>query len=419
MSNFLIKSIQAREILDSRGNPTVEAECILEDGIYIDSVPSGASKGEKEAVELRDNNKDRFGGKGVLKAVKNVNEIIAPRLVGLDVRDQKKIDEIMLELDGTPNKSNLGANAILPVSMAVCRAAAAALREPLYQYIADLAKNRNSLFIPKGFFNVINGGAHAGNELDFQEFMLVPQNENFVENLRMASETYYKLKSILIENYSLSAINVGDEGGFAPPIDSPEIALGLISEAIEQANFYGKIDINLDIAASQFSGQKLGYYQTKMGIFNRDDFIDYYENLLNNYHIIGLEDPFGENDWEGFQQIMAHFSKRIMIIGDDLLATNINYIKQAQEKKACNAALIKLNQVGTITECLAAVNEAKKNEWKIIVSHRSGETIDDFIADLAVGVGADGLKAGAPARGERVCKYNRLLKIESEIYKEI
>jgi enolase len=419
MSNFLIKSIQAREILDSRGNPTVEAECILEDGIYIDSVPSGASKGEKEAVELRDNNKDRFGGKGALKAVKNINEIIAPRLVGLDVRDQKKIDEIMLELDGTPNKSNLGANAILPVSMAVCRAAAAALREPLYQYIADLAKNRNSLFIPKGFFNVINGGAHAGNELDFQEFMLVPQNENFVENLRMASETYYKLKSILIENYSLSAINVGDEGGFAPPIDSPEIALGLISEAIEQANFYGKIDINLDIAASQFSGQKLGYYQTKMGIFNRDDFIDYYENLLNNYHIIGLEDPFGENDWEGFQQIMTHFSKRIMIIGDDLLATNINYIKQAQEKKACNAALIKLNQVGTITECLAAVNEAKKNEWKIIVSHRSGETIDDFIADLAVGVGADGLKAGAPARGERVCKYNRLLKIESEIYKEI
>lgn len=419
MSNFLIKSIQAREILDSRGNPTVEAECILEDGIYIDSVPSGASKGEKEAVELRDNNKDRFGGKGALKAVKNINEIIAPRLVGLDVRDQKKIDEIMLELDGTPNKSNLGANAILPVSMAVCRAAAAALREPLYQYIADLAKNRNSLFIPKGFFNVINGGAHAGNELDFQEFMLVPQNENFVENLRMASETYYKLKSILIENYSLSAINVGDEGGFAPPIDSPEIALGLISEAIEQANFYGKIDINLDIAASQFSGQKLGYYQTKMGIFNRDDFIDYYENLLNNYHIIGLEDPFGENDWEGFQQIMAHFSKRIMIIGDDLLATNINYIKQAQEKKACNAALIKLNQIGTITECLTAVNEAKKNEWKIIVSHRSGETIDDFIADLAVGVGADGLKAGAPARGERVCKYNRLLKIESEIYKEI
>jgi len=305
----------------------------LEDGIYIDSVPSGASKGEKEAVELRDNNKDRFGGKGVLKAVKNVNEIIAPRLVGLDVRDQKKIDEIMLELDGTPNKSNLGANAILPVSMAVCRAAAAALREPLYQYIADLAKNRNSLFIPKGFFNVINGGAHAGNELDFQEFMLVPQNENFVENLRMASETYYKLKSILIENYSLSAINVGDEGGFAPPIDSPEIALGLISEAIEQANFYGKIDINLDIAASQFSGQKLGYYQTKMGIFNRDDFIDYYENLLNNYHIIGLEDPFGENDWEGFQQIMAHFSKRIMIIGDDLLATNINYINKPKKKK--------------------------------------------------------------------------------------
>lgn len=415
MSNSLIKSIKAREILDSRGNPTVEVECGLENGIFVSSVASGASVGQKEALELRDN-EPRFGGKGVLKAVKNVNEVIAPRLLDLDVREQKNIDDLMLELDGTPNKANLGANAILPVSMAVCRAAAAVIGQPLYKYIADLAKNRNSLFIPKGFFNVLNGGAHAGNNLDFQEFMLVPESESFAENLRMASETYYKLKKILTENYSSSAINVGDEGGFAPPIDSPEVALSLISQAIERANFYGKIDISLDIAASQFCSQKQeGYYQTKMGGFNRDDFIDYYEGLLNNYHIIGLEDPLAEDDWTGFTQIMQRLGRRIMIIGDDLLVTNPEYIRRAYQEKACNAALLKLNQIGTVTECIAAANAAKANGWKIIVSHRSGETIDDFIADLAVGLGADGLKAGAPARGERLSKYNRLLKIGSNL----
>lgn len=416
MSNFLIKSIKAREILDSRGNPTVEVECGLENGIFTASVASGASVGQKEALELRDNEL-RFGGKGVLKAVKNVNEIIAPRLLDLDIREQKNLDELMLGLDGTPNKANLGANAILPVSMAICRAAATALGQPLYKYISDLAKNRNSLFIPKGFFNVINGGAHAGNDLDFQEFMLVPQSESFSENLRMASETYYKLKKILMESYSAAAINVGDEGGFAPPIDSPEVALSLISQAIERANFYGKIEINLDIAASQFCCKKqAGYYQTKMGVFNRDDFIDYYKGLLNNYRIIGLEDPFAEDDWEGFAQITEQLGRKIMIIGDDLLATNLEYIKKAQKEKVCNTVLLKLNQIGTVTECINAANAAKASNWKTIVSHRSGETTDDFIADLAVGLGADGLKAGAPARGERLVKYNRLLKIETELY---
>lgn len=415
MGNSLIKSIKAREILDSRGNPTVEVECAIDAGVFVDSVPSGASTGTREAIELRDGG-IRFGGKGVLKAVKNVNEIIAPRLIGMDACEQRRIDELMAEMDSTENKSKLGANAILPVSMAICRAGAAALNQPLYEHIADLAQNRNSLFIPKGFFNILNGGAHAGNDLDFQEFMIVPASESFAENLRMASETYYKLKKILIENYSPSATNVGDEGGFAPPIDFPEVALGLIAKAIERAKYYGKININLDVAASQFACKdRDGYYKTRMGVMNREDFINYYEDLLNNYPIIGIEDPFAENDWNGFAAITERLGKRIMVIGDDLLVTNLKYIKEAEEKKACNAALLKLNQIGTITECIASANAAKANGWQTIVSNRSSETTDDFIADLAVGIGADGIKSGAPSRGERLAKYNRLLKIEEEI----
>lgn len=415
MDNSFIKSIKARQILDSRGNPTVEVECTVGAGIFTSSVPSGASTGKREAIELRDGG-EKFGGKGVLKAIKNISEIIAPKLIGMDACEQRQIDELMDEMDGTENKSNLGANAILPVSMAICRAAAAALNQPLYGHIADLAQNRNSLFIPKGFFNIINGGAHAGTDLDFQEFMIVPNSESFAENLRIASETYYKLKKILIESYSPAAINVGDEGGFAPAINFPEVALGLIAKAIERAKFYGKININLDVAASQFCCKdKIGYYKTQMGVMNREDFINYYEDLLNNYPIIGIEDPFAENDWEGFAAITARLGKRIMIIGDDLLVTNKKYIKEANEKLACNAALLKLNQIGTITECIVSANAAKANGWKTIVSHRSGETTDDFIADLAVGIGADGIKSGAPARGERLAKYNRLLKIEEDL----
>lgn len=415
MDNFKINSIKARQVLDSRGNPTVEVELQTDLGTFVDSVPSGASTGNKEAIELRDGGQN-FGGKGVLNAVKNVNKIIAPALLGMDVCEQKILDEKMIELDGTLNKSKLGANAILGVSMTVCRAAAAGLNQTLYEHIADLAQNRNSLFIPRGFFNIINGGAHAGNDLDFQEFMIVPESESFAENLRMASETYYKLKKILVESYSAAATNVGDEGGFAPTINYPEVALGLIMKSIERAKFYGKININLDVAASQFACKgKPGYYKTQMGAMKREELITYYENLLNNYPIIGIEDPFGEEDWQGFAEITEQLGKRIMIIGDDLLVTNPQYIKEANDKKACNAALLKLNQIGTITECIAAANIAKDNGWKTIVSHRSGETTDDFIADLAVGIGADGIKSGAPARGERLAKYNRLLKIEIEL----
>ncbi len=415
MENAIIKSITAREILDSRGNPTVEVECTTKIGAFVSSVPSGASTGEREALELRDGG-ERFGGKGVLKAIKNINEVIVPKLIGLNVVEQRKIDEIMIDLDGTPNKSNLGANAILPVSMAICRAGANFRGLPLYRHIADAAQNRNSLFLPKGFFNILNGGAHAGTQLDFQEFMIVPDSSSFAENLRIASEVYYKLKKILLEKYSSSAINVGDEGGFAPAIDYPDITLSLIKEAIERAHYSGRININLDVAASQFYEEKTASYKTKMGIMDSDDLVDYYENLLNNYPIIGIEDPFSENDWPGFIKIVEKLGKRIMIIGDDLLVSNKQYIKEAIKKKACNAALLKPNQVGTVTELIDSAQTAKNNNWQIIVSHRSGETIDDFIADLAVGIGADGIKSGAPARGERLSKYNRLLKIESELF---
>lgn len=415
MENAIIKSIIAREILDSRGNPTVEVECATKTGIFISSVPSGASTGEREALELRDGG-ERFGGKGVLKAIKNINEIIAPKLIGLNAVEQRRIDEIMIELDGTPNKNNLGANAILPVSMAVCRAGAGFRNLPLYRHIADAAQNRNSLFLPKGFFNILNGGAHAGTQLDFQEFMIVPNSSSFAENLQMASEVYYKLKKILLEKYSSSAINVGDEGGFAPAIDYPDVALNLIKEAIKRANYFEKININLDVAASQFYEEKTGKYKTKMGIMDSEDLIEYYENLLNNYPIIGIEDPFSENDWFGFVEIVKKLGKRIMIIGDDLLVSNVQYIKEAIKKNACNAVLLKPNQIGTVIELIDSAKIAKNNGWQIIVSHRSGETIDDFIADLAVGIGADGIKSGAPARGERLSKYNRLLKIESELF---
>lgn len=413
MSNSIIKSIRAREILDSRGNPTLEVECTTDAGTFIDSVPSGASTGEREALELRDGG-DRFGGKGVLAAVKNVNEIIAPKLMWADAYNQNKIDDTLIELDGTPNKSKLGANAILGVSMCVCRAGAAFNSQPLYKHIADVAQNRKKLFVPQACFNVINGGAHAGNDLDFQEFMIVPQSESFAENLRMASETYYKLKKLIKQTYTSMAINIGDEGGFAPPIDFPEVALGLIDKAIESAGYAGKIKINLDVAASQFKdgGE---YYKTNMGVFSRDELLNYYETLISNHGIIGLEDPFAENDWQGFVDATERLGKKIMIIGDDLLTTNTKYIEEAKSKKACNTVLLKLNQIGTVSELIESAQLAQRYEWKNIVSHRSGETTDDFIADLAVGIGAEYIKSGAPARGERLAKYNRLMKIEEEI----
>ncbi len=407
-----IKSIIAREILDSRGNPTVEVICETDDGFFVDGVPSGASTGANEALELRDGDSFRYQGKGVLKAVDNVNNIIAPKVIGMDPVNQKEIDDVMLALDGTENKGNLGANAILGVSMSVCRAGAKAKNVPLYRHVADLAGNTNELFLPRGGFNIVNGGAHAGTKLDFQEFMIMPNTGSFRENLRVASETYHLLKEFIKEGYSSAAVNVGDEGGFAPPIELPDIVLASIMKSVEdQPNL--KFDIVMDVAASQF--YKDGIYVTNMGAFNSEELLSYYEMLMKQYPIIAIEDPFAENDWFGFQEITARHGENLIIIGDDLLVTNPKIIKEAKEKNACNNSLLKINQIGSISETIEAANLAKSYGWTRMVSHRSGETIDDFIADFVVGIGGEFIKSGAPARGERLAKYNRLMKIEEEL----
>ncbi len=411
--NSKIKSIKAREILNSRGEPTVEVELKTDDGIFVASVPSGASIGENEAKELRDGGKKYFG-KGVLKAVGNINKIIGPRIKGKNPAKQKEIDELMIKLDGTKDKSKLGANAILPVSMAVCRAGAASKDLSLYKYISQIYRGSPpvnlTLMVPTPCFNIINGGTHAGNKLDIQEFMIVPQKKLFSENLRAASEIYQGLKKILKNNFGEQAINVGDEGGFAPPISHASEALNLISQALKN---YPDTKIGLDCAASQYWKDKK--YQLEGAVFTKEGLLIFYEDLIKKYPIIFLEDPFSENDWQGFQEITKKLSNKIIIVGDDLLCTNPRRIKEAEKKNACRGAIIKPNQIGTITETIEAVKLAKSFNWKIIISHRSGDTCDDFISDLAVGVGADFIKSGAPARGERLAKYNRLLKIEEEI----
>lgn len=406
-----IKSIKAREIIDSRGMPTLEVECKTEDGIFVDSVPAGASKGEKEVVELRDK-EARYGGMGVSKAADNINRIISARLKGFNPEDQKTIDNLMIVLDGSSDKSNLGANSILGVSLAVCRAGAKARGLELFEHISSLflGRYKRKYKIPKACFNVINGGKHAGNNLDFQEFMIVPSAESFKEELRIAVEVYQALKKRLEKNYSKTAINVGDEGGFAPPIDMAEVTLGILIKSIEGAGFRGSIQLMLDVAATSFF--KNNYYVLSTGGLTKDELLDYYSDLVFKYPIIGLEDPLEENDWQGFREITSELGRKIMIVGDDLLASQEKYIKKAKEEEACNAVILKLNQVGTVSELLESASLAKEYGWKTIVSHRSGETNDDFIVDLAVGISADFIKAGAPARGERIAKYNRLLKIE-------
>jgi len=399
------KSIKAREIIDSRANWTVEAELTTEDGVFRASVPSGVSKGKYEAVALE-----------AKKAVKNIEKIIAPKLKGKDVTRQKEIDECLIKLDGTKNKSKLGANAILAVSMAVCRAGAAAKNLPLWKHITQLAENRSPLTLPFPSILLIEGGAHASNELDFQEFMIVPQVKPFSKSLQVASEIYHQLKEIIKEKYIDLAINVGDEGGFAPPVRVPEEALNLILEAAKNLDYQNKIKIILDIAASQFFGKR--EYKTKFGVFTSEGLVRYYLDLIPKYPISGLEDPFAEDDFSAWKALNSKFqipNSKVLIIGDDLTVTNPERIKLAKENKACSAVIIKMNQIGTITETIEAAKLAKSFGWKIIVSHRSGETGDDFISDLAVGIGADFIKAGAPARGERVAKYNRLLRIEEEI----
>jgi enolase len=411
-----IKKIKAREILDSRGSPTIEVELDTDFGKFFASVPSGASKGKYEAVELRDGGK-RYFGKGVKKAIENINKFIAKKLEGFDVTKQKEIDRTLIELDGTENKSKLGANAICGVSLAVCKAGAKAKNLPLYKYIRTLYDIRNTKYeIPRPSFNIINGGAHAGNDLDFQEFMVCPKTKSFSENLRIGAEIYHRLKEIISKKYGKLATNLGDEGGFAPPIKDPEIAIKLILEAAKSLNYQNKISIILDVAASQFfDGKK---YKTKIGSFSGKELTKFYLKLIKKYPLEGIEDPFAQDDFKSWQNLtsnLEHLTSNILIIGDDLTVTNPKRIKTAKEKGLCNAIIVKINQIGTVTEAIESVKLAKSFGWKIMVSHRSGETTDDFIADFAVGIGADFIKSGAPARGERVAKYNRLLKIEEEL----
>ena len=414
-----IESIEARMIINSRGEPTVKVNLTtdLDERIYSASAPSGASKSDYAARELRDKN-TAFGGLGVDRAVDSVNRIIAPGLKGRNVLSQRTIDEALIELDGHVDKSRLGANAVLPVSLAVCRAAAAACEQPLWQYLASLYRKLDAeakIGMPRPCFNVINGGMHAGNGLDFQEFMIIPQGQDYQSNLIAGVELYRELKNILIEEIGPAAINVGDEGGFAPLMAQPESALDLISLAINHLDLGFDFKIGIDCAAETFF--KDGHYLLSGKPKSRETLIDYCQKLTECYPIAFLEDPLAQNDWIGWAQIKDRLANRVDIIGDDLLATNQERMKEASRVNAVSGAIIKPNQIGSLTETLRAVALASSLDWRVIVSHRSGDTNDDFIADLAVGVGADYFKSGAPARGERVAKYNRLLEIESEIEK--
>ncbi len=409
----IIEGILAREILDSRGNPTVEVEVILDDGAWARAaVPSGASTGIHEALELRDGDKSRYNGKGVLQAVENIAEIIAPELVGWEVTDQKGIDEMMIELDGTPNKSRLGANAILGVSLAVAKAAATALDLPLYRYIGGVYAH----VLPVPMMNILNGGKHAVDGPDLQEFMVMPVGApSFAEALRWGSETYHALKSVLkSKGYG---VGVGDEGGFAPSLKANEEAIEVILEAIVKAGYEpGKdIWIAMDPAASEIYED--GKYNLKKEgrVLTSEEMVEFYAAWVEKYPIISIEDGLAEDDWEGFRLMTERLGDKIQIVGDDLLVTNTERIKKAIEMQAVNSVLIKLNQIGTLTETIAAIDMAHRHNWTAVVSHRSGETDDTTIADLAVALNTGQIKTGAPARIDRVAKYNQLLRIEEEL----
>ena len=411
-----IKDIRAMEILDSRGNPTVKAIVTLDNGITASaSCPSGASTGENEAVELRDGGRTRYGGKGVLKAVANVNEIIAPVLIDMDPAHQAEIDRLMILLDGTQNKQRLGANAIVSVSMAVARVAALAAGLPLYAYMGGFG----ALRIPIPMMNILNGGKHADNSVDFQEFMIMPIGApNFAEALRYGAQTFHALKDILSkEGYST---NVGDEGGFAPDLKSNDEACEVIIEAIEAAGFKpGKdIAIALDPAASSFF--KNGVYnlaKSGQGKKTSDEMVAFYTTWVGKYPIVSIEDGLAENDWEGFRKQTASQGDKIQIVGDDIFVTNTKYITRGIQEKTANAVLIKLNQIGTVTETMEAIALCRKAGWGFVVSHRSGETEDTFIADFTVAMGGGQIKTGSVCRSERIAKYNRLLEIEAELGK--
>lgn len=429
-SQKLIKSIKAREILDSRGNPTVEVDLILNDGsLHRAGVPSGASTGIYEALELRDKDKKRYVGKGVLKAVENVNKIIAPALVGKDPKNQFKLDKFMVqELDGTKNefgwcKKKLGANAILAVSMALARAGAHAAGMPLYEWIARLSGNpTNKYIMPVPSLNVINGGSHAGNQLAVQEFMLLPTGaRSFRESIRMGAEVYQNLKVVIKKKYGLNATNVGDEGGFAPDIFNTEEAFNLLTAAIDRAGHTGKVQLGMDCAASEYFVEESGKYnllfknKDKKQLLTKEELVDLYSDWVDNYGIASIEDPFDQNDFESYALFTKKNAAKTQIVGDDLLVTNPVRVKIAAEKKLCNALLLKVNQIGSVTESIEAYQLSKDNKWGVMVSHRSGETEDNFIADLVVGLGTGQIKTGAPCRSERLSKYNQLTRIEEAL----
>jgi enolase len=409
-SDFTIVLVRGRWVLDSRGNPTVEADVATAGGGWgTATVPAGASKGAHEALELRDGGK-RFQGKGVEKAVANVNEVIAKRVVGMDARDQAGVDRAMIELDGTPNKSRLGANAILAVSLATAKAAASTYGMPLFEYLGG----KLARVLPTPLMNVINGGKHAGNELSIQEFMIVPVGaDRFSEALRVACEVYYSLREVLLSRYGKSAVNVGDEGGFAPPMRESREALNALVEAIKRAGYEPGSDVALAIDAAASNFHSGGRYRIDGRELARDELIDYYLELVSEYPIVSVEDPLEEEDFEGFRAVTEKLrARRVQVVGDDIFVTNVKRLAKGIELGAASALLLKVNQIGTLTEAIEAAFMAMGSGWSVIVSHRSGETEDTTIAHLAVALNCGQIKTGAPARGERTAKYNELLRIE-------
>eukprot|EP00172_Hildenbrandia_rubra_P004260 Plantae.Rhodophyta-Hildenbrandia_rubra.ctg8239.p1 GENE.Plantae.Rhodophyta-Hildenbrandia_rubra.ctg8239~~Plantae.Rhodophyta-Hildenbrandia_rubra.ctg8239.p1 ORF type:complete len:467 (-),score=88.41 Plantae.Rhodophyta-Hildenbrandia_rubra.ctg8239:3089-4411(-) len=420
-----IKAVSARQIFDSRGNPTVEVDVKTEDGTFRAAVPSGASTGIYEALELRDGDKSSYLGKGVSKAIANVRNEIAEAVIGMDPSDQKAVDDKMIKLDGTEGgfKKRLGANAILGVSMAVCRAGAAEKKIPLYQHINEIA-GKPKMLMPVPSFNVINGGSHAGNKLAMQEFMIMPIGaKTFTEAMKMGAEVYQNLKKVIKKKYGLDATSVGDEGGFAPNIQDTMEGLKLLEDAVEQAGYTGKIKYAMDVAASEFWKEDTKKYDLDFKNDSNDgskcisgeELAELFKDMANKFPIISIEDPFDQDDFDSYAMLTKDIGENTAIVGDDLLVTNATRIQKAIDGKVCNALLLKVNQIGSISEAIGASKMAREAGWGVMVSHRSGETEDSFIADLCVGLGTGQIKTGAPCRSERLSKYNQLLRIEEEL----
>jgi enolase len=419
-----ITGVRGREIIDSRGNPTVEVDVVTKDGTFTASVPSGASTGIYEAVELRDGGK-RYMGKGVLKAVNNVNTALANAVIGIDVADQRAVDDAMLKADGTPNKSNLGANAILGVSLAASKAGAASKKIPLWKHYAEIANNPIPETLPVPCFNVINGGEHAGNKLAFQEFFIIPTGAtSFSESMVIGCEIFHNLKSVIKKKFGGDATLIGDEGGFAPPCDV-ESGLAMLMEATDKAGYLDKVSIGLDVASSEFKVKDKNEYdldfKTKGSdkdpslLLTGDELIAFYKAMIDKYPIVTIEDPFDQDDWSNWSKFCNDVGAKVQIVGDDLTVTNPIKIQEAITKNSANCLLLKVNQIGSISESIDAVKLSKQNGWGVMTSHRSGETEDSYIADLAVGLCTGQIKTGAPCRGERTAKYNQLLRIEAEL----